>query len=47
LWWRGDTPAAELFLLLTVLVWIMHRANIARLIGGTESKIGRSKSATG
>jgi glycerol-3-phosphate acyltransferase PlsY len=47
LWWRGDTPAAELFFLLTVLVWIMHRANIARLIGGTESRIGRGKAATG
>ncbi len=41
LWWRGDIAAAELFLFLTVLLWIMHRANIARLIGGTESKIGR------
>ena len=28
-------------MLLSVLLWIMHRANIARLIGGTESKIGR------
>jgi glycerol-3-phosphate acyltransferase PlsY len=34
-----------LFLLLTVLLWIMHRANIARLMNGTESKIGRSSSA--
>jgi acyl phosphate:glycerol-3-phosphate acyltransferase len=47
LWWGGDTALAALFLLLTALVWIMHRANIARLIGGTESRIGRSKSATG
>ena len=31
---------AELFLLLAVLLWIMHRANIARLIAGTEGKIG-------
>jgi glycerol-3-phosphate acyltransferase PlsY len=35
-------PEAKLFLLLTVLVWFMHRANIARLISGTESKIGRA-----
>jgi glycerol-3-phosphate acyltransferase PlsY len=42
LWWHGDRREAELFLLLTVLLWIMHRANIARLISGTESKIGRS-----
>jgi glycerol-3-phosphate acyltransferase PlsY len=46
-WWRGDGPGAVLFLLLSVLVWIMHRANIARLIGGTESRIGHGKSATG
>jgi glycerol-3-phosphate acyltransferase PlsY len=41
-WWNGDLRTAMLFLLLTVLLWIMHRANIARLIGGTESKIGRN-----
>jgi glycerol-3-phosphate acyltransferase PlsY len=33
-----------LFLLLSILLWIMHRANIARLIAGTESKIaGKSE----
>ncbi len=26
--------------LLTVLLWIMHRANIARLLNGNEGKIG-------
>jgi glycerol-3-phosphate acyltransferase PlsY len=31
---------AALFLLLTVLTWIMHRANIARLLNGSEGKIG-------
>jgi len=40
LWWRGDTQDAAAFLLLSVLLWIMHRANIARLLGGTEGKIG-------
>ena len=40
LWWRGDASVAALFLLLTVLSWIMHRANIARLWCGTESRIG-------
>ena len=40
LWWSGRLPEAELFLLLAVLLWIMHRANIARLVAGTESKIG-------
>jgi glycerol-3-phosphate acyltransferase PlsY len=33
---------AQLFLVLTVLIWVMHRANIARLITGTEGKIGGS-----
>lgn len=41
LWWRGAPQLAILFALLTVLLWIMHRANLARLIGGTEGKIGR------
>jgi glycerol-3-phosphate acyltransferase PlsY len=41
LWHSGTVPEAKLFLLLTVLLWIKHRANIARLIGGTESKIGK------
>ncbi len=40
LWWNGNMPEAKLFLLLSALVWLMHRANIARLIGGTESQIG-------
>jgi glycerol-3-phosphate acyltransferase PlsY len=40
-WWRGDTQLAELFAALTILVWIMHRANIARLAAGTEGKIGK------
>jgi acyl phosphate:glycerol-3-phosphate acyltransferase len=42
LWWSGDAPEARLFLLLTALIWFMHRANIARLVSGTESKIGRA-----
>jgi glycerol-3-phosphate acyltransferase PlsY len=44
LWWSHNIREAELFLALTVLLWIMHRANIARLIRGTESKIGRGAS---
>jgi glycerol-3-phosphate acyltransferase PlsY len=32
---------AALFLVLTVLTWIMHRANIERLLNGTEGKIGK------
>jgi len=45
LWLLGQPNAAALFLLLSALLWIMHRANIARLIAGTESRIGRSSAA--
>jgi glycerol-3-phosphate acyltransferase PlsY len=40
LWWNGNVAEAKLFLLLSALVWLMHRANIARLISGTEHPIG-------
>jgi glycerol-3-phosphate acyltransferase PlsY len=40
LWLLGRPEAAALFLLLTVLLWVMHRANIARLLRGSEGKIG-------
>ena len=43
LWWTGEPRIAALFLLLTALLWIMHRGNIARLIDGSESKIGSAK----
>lgn len=42
LWWIGHHSEAQLFMLLSVLVFVMHRANIARLFAGTESKIGQS-----
>jgi glycerol-3-phosphate acyltransferase PlsY len=39
--WLFVKPAeAALFMLLTAALWIMHRANIARLLAGTEGKIG-------
>lgn len=41
LWWLSYTPEALLFLGLTALVVIMHRANIGRLLAGTESRIGQ------
>lgn len=44
LWLLGKPEIAVLFLLLTVLLWLMHRANIARLLKGGEGKIG-AKSA--
>ncbi len=37
----GHYPEALLFLVLTALLWFMHRANMARLINGTEGRIGR------
>jgi len=40
LWWSEGEQLALLFLVLTVLLWIMHRANIARLVAGSEGKIG-------
>jgi glycerol-3-phosphate acyltransferase PlsY len=45
LWWTGEGGRAELFLALAVLLWIKHRLNIARLLKGTESKIGKSAAA--
>ena len=38
LWWTGDVRLAELFLLLSVLLWIMHRANIARLSAARKAR---------
>lgn len=37
----GQIQWAELFLLLTVILWIRHRGNISRLIAGEEHRIGR------
>jgi acyl phosphate:glycerol-3-phosphate acyltransferase len=42
LWWLSERQAAELFVLLTVLLWWKHRENIRRLIAGTESRIGKT-----
>jgi glycerol-3-phosphate acyltransferase PlsY len=39
-WFLGQPSVAALFLLLSALLWIMHRANIARLLNGSEGKIG-------
>ncbi|MCX7314302.1 MAG: glycerol-3-phosphate 1-O-acyltransferase PlsY [Hyphomicrobiales bacterium] len=40
LWFLAALKPALLFAVLTALVWFMHRPNIARLIAGTEPKIG-------
>jgi glycerol-3-phosphate acyltransferase PlsY len=45
LWGIGARQEALLFAVLTVLVWMTHRANIARLLAGTEAKIGKSAAA--
>ncbi len=36
----GDGKVALLFALLTAITWIKHKANIRRLLAGTESRIG-------
>jgi acyl phosphate:glycerol-3-phosphate acyltransferase len=40
LWLFGLPTVAAVFALLTLLLWIKHRENIARLLSGTEGKIG-------
>jgi len=40
LWTFGYGAPAALFAVLAVVVWITHRANIARLMAGKEPKIG-------
>ncbi|WP_051630794.1 glycerol-3-phosphate 1-O-acyltransferase PlsY [Afifella pfennigii] len=37
----GQIALAELFLIVTVILWFRHRANLARLLKGTESRIGQ------
>jgi glycerol-3-phosphate acyltransferase PlsY len=40
LWLDGHRDLGILFAILTVLLWFMHRGNIARLRAGSEGKIG-------
>lgn len=40
LWIIGDRNTAGLFSVLSILVFIKHRANLGRLMSGTESRIG-------
>ena len=39
----GRLGLAELFAILTVVLWIKHKENIKRLLDGTEGKIGGKK----
>ena len=41
LWAMGSGREALLFALLTIILWITHRDNIARLMQGTEGRIGQ------
>jgi glycerol-3-phosphate acyltransferase PlsY len=41
LWALDYRQEAQLFAVFTILVWMMHRANIVRLIKGGEGKIGQ------
>jgi glycerol-3-phosphate acyltransferase PlsY len=41
LWALNASQEAQLFLLLTVLIFIKHAANISRLMHGTEGRIGQ------
>jgi glycerol-3-phosphate acyltransferase PlsY len=45
LWFFAGPKPALLFLILTALVWIKHRGNLARLHAGTEPKIGSKTAA--
>jgi glycerol-3-phosphate acyltransferase PlsY len=40
LWLSGQPSIAVLFLAMSALLWLMHRANIRRLLDGSEGKIG-------
>ncbi|MDP3258515.1 glycerol-3-phosphate 1-O-acyltransferase PlsY [Bosea sp. (in: a-proteobacteria)] len=41
LFWVRDVRAALLMAVLAALLWFMHRGNIARLLAGSEGKIGQ------
>jgi glycerol-3-phosphate acyltransferase PlsY len=40
MWAYGQPREALLFAALAAMLWVMHRANIGRLVAGTEGKIG-------
>jgi len=45
LWAFGAAREAVLFAVLATALWVMHRANIGRLVAGTEGKIGAQSEA--
>ena len=40
LFFLGKADAAGLYAVLTIILWLRHAENIARLASGSESKIG-------
>jgi glycerol-3-phosphate acyltransferase PlsY len=40
LYFTGRVQLAELFFVITLILWLRHRQNIARLASGTEGRIG-------
>jgi glycerol-3-phosphate acyltransferase PlsY len=46
LWLIGKPREALLFVPLTAMIFVMHRGNIARLLAGTEAKIGKTAAQT-
>ena len=40
-WWLGDAKTAGVLLVLAAILWAKHRANISRLLAGTEGRIGQ------
>ena len=47
LWALGQPNVALLFTALSALLWIKHRANIGRLLNGSEGKIGAKSQTPG
>jgi glycerol-3-phosphate acyltransferase PlsY len=45
LWTLADRRVAILFAVLSIAVFVLHRANIARLMSGTETRIGHKATA--
>jgi len=47
LWFLGQPNVASMALLMTALLWLMHRDNIRRLLNGSEAKIGAKSTPAG
>jgi glycerol-3-phosphate acyltransferase PlsY len=41
LWFIQEPKIAIVMAVMTVITWVKHKANIERLIAGTEGKIGK------